>query len=197
MDFCATICEIEVEVMWKFISYTIFTWIPVKTNRLLRNTDIPHAVLHLKHYYMIFDTKVFLCNQIQYNYTDVQWNDCFSTYFNELNYQSLRYKWTNFIQEFITKSVYILWKYSFIQTCLQFSIVLQSIMSYRILYVWMACNCCDYNWWEKGLTLLYFSWFNSNAIPFLVKTVNCQKDSQIVVSETNTKSYAKLQWVCI
>jgi len=56
-------------------------------------------------------------------------NDCFSTYFNELNYQSLRYMWTNFIQEYITKSVYILWKYSFIQTCLQFSIVLQSIMS--------------------------------------------------------------------
>lgn len=129
MDFCATICEIEVEVMWKFISYTIFTWIPVKTNRLLRNTDIPHTVLYLKHYYMIFDTKVFLCNQNTVTTQMYNENDCFSTYFNELNYQSFRYKWTNFIQEFITKSVYILWKYSFIQTCLQFSIVLQSIMS--------------------------------------------------------------------
>jgi len=123
-------------------------------------------------------------------------NDCFSTYFNELNDQSLRlceqilYK-NILLKVFIYYESIVLFKHVF-----NF-LLYYKVLCHRILYVWMACNCCDYNWWEKGLTLLYFSWFNSNAIPFLVKTVNCQKDSQIAVSETNTKSYAKLQWVCI
>jgi len=128
MDFCATICEIEVEVMWKFISYTIFTWIPVKTNRLLRNTDIPHTVLHLKHYYMIFDTKVFFM-QPKYSITTPMYNenDCFSIYFNELNYQSLR-----LCEQILYKNI-LLKVFIYYESIVLFKHVFNFLLYYKVL----------------------------------------------------------------